>query len=214
VLAALALAHVPLTPAALAARLWGEDAEDTAPALRTAIHRLRKQLGDPGAVLYENGAYRLSDSVTVDVHDVEAVLGGFRRLEVLTERERVRLREVAAMLAVEPPKLYQDWEWMQPQLARLLELRHRAAMLLGEDALAAGSHGDAVAIADAVLRVEPLDEPVVELAVRALLAGGRRTEAVRRARRYADELSRELGGEPVSDLLRALAEDRPEPTSV
>jgi DNA-binding SARP family transcriptional activator len=208
VLAALALARVPLAPGALAARLWGEDAaEDAAPALRTAIHRLRKQLGDPDAVVYENGAYRAGKDVTVDVHDIEAVLGALRRLESLTLRERDRLAEIARALAVEPPEVYQGWDWMRPHLAHLFELRHRATMLLGDDALAHGAPEDAVAIADAVLRVEPLDEPVVELSVRALLAGGRRAEAVRRARRYAGELARDLGGEPVSELLRRLAAD-------
>jgi DNA-binding SARP family transcriptional activator len=215
VLAALALARTPLAPAALALRLWGEDgADDAAPALRTAIHRLRKQLGDPATVVYEQGAYRLGDAVTVDVHDIEAELGALRRLDLLTDRERERLEEIGAALAVEPPELYGGWDWMRPHLAHLAELRHRATILIGEKALAAGSPDRAVAVADVLLRVEPLDEPVVELTVRALIAAGRRSEAVRRARRYADELSRELGGEPVSDLLRALAEDRPEPASV
>jgi len=209
VLAALGLARAPLTPAALAARLWGENgADDAAPALRTAIHRLRKQLGDAGAVLHEQGTYRLGESVTVDVRDLEAELGALRRLDTLTERDRERLEQIAEALAVAPPELYGGWDWMRPHLAHLVELRHRATMLLGEKALAAGSPDRAVALADSMLRVEPLDEPVVELTVRALLAAGRRTEAVRRARRYADELTRELGGEPVSDLLRDLAEDR------
>ena len=80
-------------------------------------------------------------------------------------------------------------------------------MLLGEDALGGESPEEAVAVADGLLRIEPLDEPVVELAIRGLLAAGRRSEAVRRARRYADDLARELGGEPASELLRSLAAD-------
>ena len=53
-LAALALAGTPLARAALATRLWGEDAaEDAGPALRTAVHRLRKQLDDPSALVFE-----------------------------------------------------------------------------------------------------------------------------------------------------------------
>ncbi|HTD38133.1 MAG TPA: BTAD domain-containing putative transcriptional regulator [Candidatus Limnocylindrales bacterium] len=215
VLAALALARTPLAGAALAARLWGEhDAGQAAPALRTAIHRLRKQLGDPSAVLFEHGAYRLGDSVTVDVHDLEAELGALRRLDALTERESERLEDIGEALAFEPPELYRNWDWMQPELAYLGELRHRAAMLIGEKSLAAGSPERAIVVADALLRVEPLDEPVVELSVRALLAADRHTEAVRRARRYADELTRELGGEPVSDLLRALAKGRRERAAV
>ena len=206
IVAALALARAPLSRFALAARLWGEDeAEDAAPALRTALHRLRKALGDPDAVLYEHGAYRLGPLVTVDVHDIEASLAALQRLRAHTSRERDRLREIGLALTLAPPDLYQEWDWMRPHLAHLLELRHRAAMLLGEAALAEGSPQEAVTIADAVLRVEPLDEPVVELAIRALLADGRRPDAVRRARRYADELARDLGGEPSSPLLRDLA---------
>ena len=206
VLVALALARVPVARTALAARLWGEDAaEDLAPALRTAMHRLRKQLGDPNAVVYENGAYRLGSFVTVDVHDIEAVLGALRRLDSLTVRERDKLSEIVEALAVEPPELYQNWDWMRPHLAHLHELRRRAAVLLVEDALANGSPEDAVEVAEGVLRAEPLDEPLVELAIRGLLADGRRVEAIRRARRYADDLARELGGEPSSEFLRELA---------
>jgi DNA-binding SARP family transcriptional activator len=206
VLAALALAHVPVPRAALVSRLWGEDAADeAAPALRTAIHRLRKQVGDPNAVIFENGAYRLGPFVTVDVHDIEAALAGFRRLKTLTDRERERLLDISVALAVDPPELYDDWDWMAPHLANVLELRHRAAILLGEEALAGGSPDDAVAVADTVLRLDPFDEPLVELAVRALLAAGRRAEAVRRARRYVDDLARELGGDPASQLLRTLS---------
>ena len=206
VLVALALARAPVARTALAARLWGEDAaEDAAPALRTAMHRLRKQLADPNAVVYENGAYRLGSLVTVDVHDVEAVLAALRRLDSLTVRERDTLSEIVQSLAVEPPELYQSWDWMRPHLAHLHELRRRAAVLLVEDALANGAPDDAVAVAEGVLRAEPLDEPLVELAIRGMLVAGRRFEAVRRARRYADDLARELGGEPSSELIRELA---------
>jgi DNA-binding SARP family transcriptional activator len=206
VLAALALARAPVARLALAAKLWGEDAaEDAAPALRTAMHRLRKQLADPNAVVYENGAYRLGPLVTVDVHDIEAVLSALRRLDSLTVRERDRLSEIVRELSVEPPELYQSWDWMRPHLAHLHELRRRAAVLLVEDALEDGSPDDAVAVAEGALRGEPLDEPLVELAIRGLLAAGRRSEAIRRARRYADDLARELGGEPSSELVRELA---------
>ena len=206
VLAALALARVPVPRIALASRLWGEDeADDAAPALRTAIHRLRKQVGDPQAVTFESGAYRIGSLVTVDVIDIEASLAGFRRLKNLTERERERLLDISVALAVESPEFYDDWDWMAPHLVRIGELRHRAAMLLGEDVLASGSPDNALAVADTVLRLDPFDEPLVELAVRALLAAGRRTEAVRRARRYAHDLGRELGGDPSSQLLRTLA---------
>jgi DNA-binding SARP family transcriptional activator len=211
VLAALALARVPIPRTTLASRLWGEDeAEEAAPALRTAIHRLRKQVGDPNAVVFEGGAYRIGPFVTVDVHDIEAALAGFRRLKTLTDRERERLLDISVALAVDPPEAYDDWDWMAPHLAHVVELRHRAAMLLGEEALAGGSPDDAVAVADTVLRLDPFDEPLVELAVRALLAAGRRAEAVRRARRYADDLARELGGDPASQLLRTLAAGEPQ----
>ncbi len=206
VLAALALAHSPLARATLIARLWGEDAdEEAAPALRTAIHRLRKQLGDPDAVTFVNGAYALGPSVTVDVRDMEATLAALRRLARLTERERDQLALIAARLALPLPDLYERWPWMAPHVLHIAELRRQAAMLLGERALEDGVPADAVAIADAALAAEPLDEPIAELAIRGLLAGGRRAEAVRRARRYAEELARDLGGEPASKLVRELA---------
>jgi DNA-binding SARP family transcriptional activator len=205
-LAALALAGTPLARAALATRLWGEDAaEDAGPALRTAVHRLRKQLDDPSALVFENGAYALGPTVTVDVQDIEATLSALRQLPSLTERERDQLRAIARDLAVDPPDVYGAWRWIQPHLAHILELRHRVTVLLAEDALAAGTPDEAVSIADVLLRIEPLDEPVVELAARGLLAAGRRRDAIRRARRYADDLARDLGGEPVSELLRSLA---------
>jgi DNA-binding SARP family transcriptional activator len=210
ILTAIALARGPLSRDTLAHHLWGSEGAETAAAgLRTAIHRLRKQLGDPGAVIYENGAYRLSPFVTVDVVDIEATLAAFRRLETLTEREREKLAEIVHALELDPPALYAQWEWMAPHVLAIGELRRRATIQLIKDALEHDAPDDAFAVADAALLADPLDEPIVEFAILALLAGGRRVDAARRAKRYADELALELGGEPMSEMIRTLlAESR------
>jgi DNA-binding SARP family transcriptional activator len=55
-----------------------------------------------------------------------------------------------------------------------------------------------------LLRADALDEPANELAIRAHVAAGRKSEALRRYRRYRDALQREYGVAPDAELSRLL----------
>lgn len=62
-----------------------------------------------------------------------------------------------------------------------------------------------MAVAEAMLRFEPADEPAAELAIRSHLAAGRPAEATRAFRRYREFLAAEFGAEPSADLARQVA---------
>jgi len=55
-----------------------------------------------------------------------------------------------------------------------------------------------------LLRADALDEPANEIVIRAHVAAGRKSEALRRYRRYRDALQREYGVAPDAHLTRLL----------
>ena len=76
------------------------------------------------------------------------------------------------------------------------EVRHRVGMLLGQDDMRQQIPKRAAKTAETLLAFDPLDEPAVELLVRALIASGNAAEARHRYRRYVDELETEYKIEP------------------
>jgi DNA-binding SARP family transcriptional activator len=201
-LAALALARGPLTRDALSERLWPDGAEDENPALRMSVHRLRRQLAEPDALVTEGTAYRLGPTVAVDIDEIEMFLGAVRQLRALSEDQRGRLGQMFGVLAAPLPDRYTGWEWFAPHAARLGDLRSAVGTVLAGAFLQAGRPEDALGIAEALLRFDPADEPATELAIRAHLAAGRRAEATRAFRRYREFLATEFEAEPSAELAR------------
>ncbi|HEY6236369.1 MAG TPA: BTAD domain-containing putative transcriptional regulator, partial [Candidatus Elarobacter sp.] len=202
---ALALDRRPLTREALVARLWPDNSPDEAnAALRTAVYRLRKQLRDPGAVVSSGAGYRLAATIPVDVLEAEQFVAGVRRLGGLSERERVRLITVLERLSHGVPTIYARWEWFAPYERRMRDLLHNVGIALAEDDLRSGDAPAALARAELLLRADALDESANEIAIRAHVAAGRKSEALRRYRGYRDALRREYGFEPDAQLTRLL----------
>ena len=198
---ALALERRPLTREALIARLWPDIAPDEAnAALRTAVYRLRKQLRDPGAVVSSGAGYRLAPTIPVDVLEAEQFVAGVRRLGGLSDRERARLVAQLERLSHGVPTVYARWEWFAPYERRVRDLLHNVGVALAEDDLRRGDASAALARAEVLLRADPLDESANEIAIRAHVAAGRKSEALRRYRGYRDALRREYGFEPDARL--------------
>lgn len=197
----LALERRALTREALAHRLWPEGApEEVNAALRTAVYRLRKQLRDPGAVESTATGYRLAQAVHVDMLEAEQFVAGARRFDMLSDRERARLAALLDLLAHGPPSVYARWDWFRPYEDRLRDLLHDVGIVLAEDDLRRGDTAAAIARAEALLRADALDESANEITIRAHVAAGRKSEALRRYRRYRDALEREYGVAPGSEL--------------
>jgi DNA-binding SARP family transcriptional activator len=197
----LALERRALTREALATRLWPEIPSDEAnAALRTAVYRLRKQLREPDAIVSTAAGYRLAESIPVDVLEAEQFVAGTRRLVALSERERARLGTLLGRLSDGLPSVYARWEWFGSYEQRVRDLLHDVGVALAEDDLRRGDNDAAIARAQTLLRADELDEPANEVAIRAHVAAGRKSEALRRYRRYRDALQREYGVAPSSEL--------------
>jgi SARP family transcriptional regulator, regulator of embCAB operon len=198
---ALALERRPLTREALVSRLWPDVAPDEAnAALRTAVYRLRKQLRDPAAVVSTAAGYRLAESIPVDLLEAEQFVAGARGLGALSDRERARLTALLERLSDGLPTVYARWDWFVPYEQRARDLLHDAGIALAEDDLRRGDTAAALARAETLLRADALDEPANEVAIRAHVAAGRKSEALRRYRRYRDALQREYGFAPDAKL--------------
>ena len=90
--------------------------------------------------------------------------------------------------------------------ARLQTVRHDVGALIARRDLRAGRPLWALETAEAMLRFDPLDEPAVELAVRALLASGDRSEAAHRWRTYTTRLEAEYATQPSTTLQDIISE--------
>ena len=112
---ALALERRPLTREMLVSRLWPEVTSDEAnAALRTAIYRLRKQLGDSSAVVSTAAGYQLAQTIPVDLLEAEQFVSAARRLGALSDRERARLTALLELLSSGLPTVYARWDWFAP----------------------------------------------------------------------------------------------------
>jgi DNA-binding SARP family transcriptional activator len=98
------------------------------------------------------------------------------------------------------PSVYARWDWFGPYEQRARDLLHDVGVALAEDDLRRGDNESAIARANMLLRVDKLDEPANEVAIRANFKAGRKSEALRHYRRYRDALQREYGVAPNSEL--------------
>ena len=197
----LSLDRRALTREALTERLWPEVASEEAhAALRTAVYRLRKQLRDSEAVVSTASGYRLAEAIPVDLLEAEQFVAGARRLAALSDRERARMGALLERLSQGLPSVYARWDWFGPYEQRARDLLHDVGVALAEDDLRRGDNESAIARANMLLRVDKLDEPANEVAIRANFKAGRKSEALRHYRRYRDALQREYGVAPNSEL--------------
>ncbi len=162
----LALAGAPVSVEAICGRVWPQANEEAAlSALRMSVHRLRKQLGDNGAVRNVSAGYQLSPDVGVDLIEVERLVSAMRRLPELSAADYARLCSLFDEL-VATRSLSQSFPWFDSVDMRLQTLRHAAGALIARHDVAKGQPLLALERANALLRFDPLDEPAVELAVR------------------------------------------------
>jgi SARP family transcriptional regulator, regulator of embCAB operon len=199
ILALLALRGKAIRRAELANILW-PDASDAlcAKRLRTALWRLPPAV--QLAIHTTTTEVGLRHSVTVDVSDATARAHRLILPEAVPEEDLDV--ESASVFSVELlPGWYDDWAiveadaWHQLRLHALEALTNRLTAL--------GRFADAVAIGTAAVAGDPLRESARAALIRAHLAEGNQSEAVRQYGAYAYMLDDELGLVP-SDGLRAL----------
>lgn len=197
-LAFLALQDRAAHRAHVAGVLWSDVDESRACGnLRSALWRLRL----PGVPLVEivKDHLQLSPAVIVDVreagHVARHLMNGTWSLAAEFD-----LRPFEGELL---PGWYDDWILIERERFRQLCLH--ALETLCERLAGAGRFGAAVLAGVAAVTEDPLRESAHRALIKAHLAEGNPTEAIRQYRRYGDLLRSELGLEP-SVHMRGLAE--------
>jgi DNA-binding SARP family transcriptional activator len=185
----------------IGAALWPEaSAARVRNSVHVTLHHLRRALGRPEWVRFEDGRYRVvpldGAPIVFDARsfedDATKIMRGARRGSV----------DVEALCAVVDRYRgpFMDGEsaedWYLEQHDRLARLHADALRLLGGTLLAAGRHDEAGEIFERLVRTEDLDEQASRSLMTARAHAGDRTAAMREYRRLEAALRRELQAKP------------------
>lgn len=189
-------------------QFWpGEGGSNPASALKTLLYRVRAMLeplfsGGPEPILSQRGAYAWNPAIpcTVDADQFEELCRQAAD-SALSSRRRIALYQAAAALyrGSYLPKLCHQM-WVAPLSARYhgryIEVVKSCAALLEQ--------GERFQEMEAICRrgcaLEPLDEGLHILLLRALLRQGRNSEALNHYKKATDLLYRSLGVTPSEEL--------------
>ena len=200
--ALLALRDRPLSRAYLAGVLWPDcPAERSLADLRTALWRANHGRAPVVAIV----GVRLSLHAEVQV-DVRALVAFGRAAADRTATSATAELDLAGIswpeLALD---LLPDWydDWLADDRERLRQLRLHALESMTDELSLRGRHVAAIQAALAAVTLEPLRETAHAALIRAYLAEGNRSEALRQFRRCRDLLEAGLSVEP-SESIRQL----------
>lgn len=174
--------------------VWSDPPADPAGALQTNVSRLRRAL--PAGVRIETAAdgYRLdAPRAAVDVTafaDLLATATGAER----SDRPDRYARALALWRGRPFDEL--DHPLLEPEIARLTELRTATIEWYAASLLAAGRAQEAVPVLEELVTAEPLREGAVALLMRALAAAGRQSEALLAGARLRSRLAEDMGLDP------------------
>ncbi len=182
--------------------LWGANELDAGTnALKMLVSRARRQLGDAGIIIINNGTYSLSSDIVVDFHEIQRLVDSISPHHPLTDAQRDALQDA-----------YEQFKpaWLSRETAPSIDaavsgVRHRVVERLSSDALDRGEIARALAFADELRRRDGNDETAYELLIRAHVRSGNSAGAMREYRIYSEHLRRDLGMEPsfsIEDLLQ------------
>jgi len=199
----LALRGRRLNRGAAAGALWPEVSEAQAHAnLRSAIWRLDKVTQD---VVHVNACeIELADGVVVDYEEAGALAHQLTVDGACPSDAGMGTDAIAALSCDLLPDWYEDWALIEAEHWR--QLRLHALESLAERSTADGRFADAVEAAGAAIKADPLRESAQAALIRAHLAEGNQSEALRAFASYRCLLRKELGLDPSPHLL-ALVRD-------
>jgi DNA-binding SARP family transcriptional activator len=201
-LAFLALQSRMVTRAAIAGTLWPEASESRASAnLRSALARLQGTARK--ALAADKLELGLAEGIAVDVRDAQGLARRLLDPAVTPDRAELGMATVLVLSADLLPDWYDDWVQLEAEDWR--QLRLHALEALAVRLIALGRWGEAANAAGAAVRAEPLRESARAALIRAHLAEGNQSEAVREFTRYRTLLDAELGLAPTPRLHELLA---------
>jgi DNA-binding SARP family transcriptional activator len=191
---------------AVAGQLWPNVLDAHAHgSLRSTLWRVHKLV--PGLIQASGDTLSLADGVQVDV----------RELTTWAQRVADPRTCIDAISSTAVPlrgELLPGWfeDWVLLERERLRQMRMHAFEAMAERLADAGRYGEAVEVAYAAVRAEPLRESAHRTLVRVHLAEGNLVEALRAYESFRGMLADELGVVPTRqmiDLVCRLPEHRP-----
>jgi DNA-binding SARP family transcriptional activator/DNA-binding HxlR family transcriptional regulator len=202
-LAFLALHDRAMTRSAMAGTMWPDTSEERAGiSLRSALSRLDRTTHE--AILSASAGLSLADAVGVDFRDAQAL--SHRLLTTDSPQSERDLSDIATtMLSTE---LLPDWydDWVLPEAADWRQLRVGALEAQAGALITAERFADSANAARAAMKVDPLRESATACLVRAHLAKGNQSEALRAVDIYSELLWNSLGLKPTEKLTDLVAE--------
>ena len=203
-LLALAVEAQPVTRDRLIDRLWPDLQDESAyNALKMCVHRTRQQLASPSAVVVSRGGYALSPEIEVDLRWLQRALERIRH-DAVPASDLPLLEEIFTRLVRGRPAAFADWEWFEPVEQTLAAATHEVGSFIAARALRDGDHVRALGIAQALTKLDPLDESARQIGISAHIAANDRSAAILEFRAYKMLLRKELDVEPSADLKRLL----------
>lgn len=205
-IAYVALHEAPLARLHIAGTLWPSTTDEHAMAnLRSTLWRTKRSI-DP---ILEVGGDTLTfgRGVTVDLRLRRALA---RRIISGVDPEAEPLGPESLLRDDLLPDWYDDWVMTEREGYR--QLRLHALESLANRLISTGAYARAIEAALAALACDPLRETPHSLLIRAHLAEGNRSEAVRQFRAYARLMSEELGLPPaiwMRNLIDVATDDVP-----
>jgi DNA-binding SARP family transcriptional activator len=191
-----------LTTERISDALWGDEPPKTADkALQGHVSALRKALGAE-RLQTERGGYRLAVGAgELDLERFTADIAAARTTRQPRERARI-LAQTLETWRGEPLADLASERFLQPEIARLQELRLAAVEDFARAELELGHHAEQVAGLDRLVAQHPLREGLRGALMLALYRSGRQADALRVYREGRLRLAEELGIEPGSELQR------------
>jgi DNA-binding SARP family transcriptional activator len=204
------VAHLSLgarvTRNAVAGQLWPNVLECHAHgSLRSTLWRVHKLV--PGLIRASGDTLSLADGVQVDVRELTAWAQRVSDRRTCIDETPSTAAELRGELL---PGWFEDWVLLERE--RVRQMRMHAFETMAERLTDAGRYGEAVEVAYAAVRAEPLRESAHRTLVRVHLAEGNLVEALRAYEAYRGMLADELGVVPTRqmvDLVCRLPEQRP-----
>ena len=193
---------IPCTRESLAGLLWGGIPDSRARNnLRQVLFAVRQAFGDADA-----SAIRVSgETVTLDAGGVDVDVINFRRLvkdgspESLERAADLYAGELLPDLVVREAG-FDEWLTAERDRVRLRAVEAFSRLLAHQSS--AETPERAIDTAQALLRLDPLEEVVHRALIRLYLQQGRRSAALRQFQVCADSLERELGVQPDVQTVR------------
>jgi DNA-binding SARP family transcriptional activator len=196
-------ANTPVPVDVLVDALWaGQRDPRAAKKLQLHVHRLRRALGDPARIQYDNGGYTLRvHPGELDAERFESALA--ESADVGQPARAVRLLRSALQLwRGEAFSDLVDLPLLRAEADRLIERRLAGLARLYTAELACGHAGTIVAELAELAARHPMREQLQGLLMTALYQAGRQAEALEVYQRTRGALVEQLGLEPSNELQR------------